>query len=117
MAHAVIIAEPVRCCTWALTARRHANGHAHAQREGGRAVDDAQLSFVVTDPFLREHPIVYASPGFARLTGYAPADVEGRNCNFLQGPGTDPRAVAVIREAIAAEKVRRQRLTRVEGCA
>jgi hypothetical protein len=27
--------------------------------------------------------------------------VLGRNCRFLQGPGTDPRAVEVIRKAVS----------------
>jgi PAS domain S-box-containing protein len=66
------------------------------------AVASAGLSFVVTDPGAPDNPIVYASPGFRGLTGYAPGEVVGRNCNFLQGPGTDARAVGVIRAAIEA---------------
>ena len=30
----------------------------------------------------------------------------GRNCRFLQGPGTDPQAVQQIREALAAQPPR-----------
>ena len=32
---------------------------------------------------------------------YSREQVLGRNCRFLQGPGTDPRAVDVIRTAVA----------------
>ena len=32
------------------------------------------------------------------LTGYTPKEFCGRNCRFLQGPGTDTRAVQEIRE-------------------
>ena len=39
-------------------------------------------------------PIVYASPGFYELTGYSKAEVLGRNCRFLQGPGTSRQAVS-----------------------
>jgi PAS domain S-box-containing protein len=57
-------------------------------------------SFVVTDPNLPDNPIVYASQGFLDLTGYARAQVVGRNCRFLQGPDTDSKAVTVIREGL-----------------
>lgn len=33
-----------------------------------------------------DFPMVYASPMFERLTGYAPSEVIGRNCRFLQAP-------------------------------
>lgn len=60
----------------------------------------SQQNFVLSDPRLPDNPIVFASPGFYKLTGYTSKEVLGRNCRFLQGPGTDPRAVEVIRKAI-----------------
>lgn len=60
-----------------------------------------QQNFVLSDPRLPDNPIVYASPGFYVLTGYTQAQVLGRNCRFLQGPGTDPRSVDIIRTAVA----------------
>jgi sigma-B regulation protein RsbU (phosphoserine phosphatase) len=39
--------------------------------------------------------------GFTRLTGYPVDSVIGRNCRFLQGPGTDPDTVSRLRDAIA----------------
>jgi len=45
--------------------------------------------------------IVYASQGFLDLTGYSSDQVVGRNCRFLQGPGTDPAAVDIIRRGVA----------------
>ena len=60
-----------------------------------------QQNFVLSDPRLPDNPIVYASQGFYELTGYTREQVLGRNCRFLQGPGTDPKAVDVIRQAIA----------------
>lgn len=59
-----------------------------------------KASFLITDPRLPGNPIIYASPGFLTLTGYPIERVLGRNCRFLQGPGTDPAAVARMREAI-----------------
>ena len=56
--------------------------------------------FVVTDPAQADNPIVYASPAFCSHTGYAKAEVEGRNCRFLQGAKTDKADVKKIRDAI-----------------
>ena len=81
----------------------------------------------MSDPSLPDNPIVYVSGGFLKLTGYKMDDVSlyficlsksfcassdiditsslqvlGRNCRFLQGPGTDARAVDVIRRGVAA---------------
>ena len=65
-----------------------------------KALQTAQQNFVITDPSLPDNPIVLASQGFLTLTGYALESVLGRNCRFLQGPRTDPRAVAKIRKAV-----------------
>ena len=65
------------------------------------SLTSGQQCFVLSDPKLPDNPIVFASGGFYKLTGYSSNEVLGRNCRFLQGPGTDPRAVDVIRKAIA----------------
>lgn len=65
-----------------------------------KALQTAQQNFVVTDPSLPDNPIVYATQGFLNLTGYALDQVLGRNCRFLQGPETDPKAVEKIRRSI-----------------
>ena len=54
----------------------------------------------VSDPRIAGNPIIYASRGFLDLTGYPVERGLGRNCRFLQGPETDPAAVAQMREAI-----------------
>nr|AML76435.1 putative LOV domain-containing protein [Pherosphaera fitzgeraldii] len=68
------------------------------------ALDHCKYNFVITDPFLMDHPIVYASEGFFKMTGYSRGEVLGRNSRFLQGPDTDRRTVLQIREAIRQEK-------------
>ena len=65
-----------------------------------KALQSSQPSFCVTDPQLPDNPIVYASNTFIELTGYDRSQVLGRNCRFLQGPDTDPDAVAKIRKGI-----------------
>lgn len=68
-----------------------------------RAVVAAGLSFTISDRQQPDNPLVFVNPAFERTTGYAPTDVYGRNCRFLQGPDTDPAAVQRIREVIEQE--------------
>lgn len=65
------------------------------------SLTSGQQNFVLSDPRLPDNPIVFASEGFYQLTGYTREQVLGRNCRFLQGPGSDPKAVDVIRTAVA----------------
>jgi PAS domain S-box-containing protein len=64
------------------------------------ALSGSQQNFAISDPTLPDNPIVYVSQGFLDLTGYPLNQVLGRNCRFLQGPGTDQSAVEVIRKGI-----------------
>nr|AML79331.1 putative LOV domain-containing protein [Chlamydomonas sp. BC-2016] len=61
-----------------------------------------QQSFVLADPRLPDTPIVHVSDKFLELTGYGRDQVVGRNCRFLQGPGTDPAEVARLRAAVTS---------------
>ena len=61
-------------------------------------------TFTVTDPTLPDNPIVYASDGFLKMTGYSKEEVINRNCRFLQGKDTDPKKVQEIRDAVAKGK-------------
>jgi PAS domain S-box-containing protein len=64
------------------------------------ALSGSQQNFAISDPSLPDNPIVYVSQGFLDLTGYTLEQVLGRNCRFLQGPGTDQAAVNVIRRGV-----------------
>lgn len=63
--------------------------------------DERTMSVVITNPFLPDNPMIYISEEFEAQTGYTPEEALGRNCRFLQGPGTDPGAVEAIREGLA----------------
>jgi PAS domain S-box-containing protein len=65
-----------------------------------RAVDEAPVGITLSDPSLPDNPLVYVNEAYEGLTGYAAADVLGRNCRFLQGPDTDEEPVREMREAI-----------------
>ncbi len=64
------------------------------------AVRATRMPMVITDPRQHDNPIVFANDAFCRLTGYARAEILGRNCRFLQGPLTDAGAVHRLRQAI-----------------
>jgi PAS domain S-box-containing protein len=68
------------------------------------AVLATPTGIVICDPNLPDCPIIYANPAFYRITGYDEEEVIGRNCRFLQGPGTNPRHIKALREAIETGK-------------
>lgn len=81
--------------------------------EDNHAVSDTDLdtffnkfnfNFVISNPREPDNPIIYASEGFFRVTGYGPKDILNRNCRILQGPGTSPQAISEIRDAIREER-------------
>lgn len=56
--------------------------------------------FVLTSPAKADNPIVYASDGFVKVTGYSRNDIIPRNCRFLQGRHTDRSSVKRIKVSI-----------------
>jgi PAS domain S-box-containing protein len=68
------------------------------------AVLATPTGIVICDPNLPDCPIIYANPAFYRITGYDEEEVIGRNCRFLQGPGTNPRHIKALREAVETGK-------------
>ena len=57
-------------------------------------------TFTVCDPTLPDCPIVYASDGFLKMTGYPAEEVLNRNCRFLQGEETNMDDVRKISDAV-----------------
>jgi hypothetical protein len=77
-----------------------------------RTTDEAMLETigltpianVITNPRRGDNPIEVANPAFCALTGYAEAEIVGRNCRFLAGPATEPWLTEQIRAAIRARR-------------
>ncbi|WP_255170462.1 bacterio-opsin activator domain-containing protein [Natrononativus amylolyticus] len=69
-----------------------------------RAVNEAPVGVTISDPSREDNPLVYINRAYREITGYSADEVVGRNCRFLQGPDSDPEAVAAMREAIADER-------------
>nr|AML79060.1 putative LOV domain-containing protein [Croton tiglium] len=68
------------------------------------ALDGLPDCFTITDPCISGHPIVFASTGFLKMSGYSKDEVIGRNGRIFQGPMTNRRSVMEIREAIREER-------------
>ncbi|MBY0612587.1 MAG: PAS domain-containing protein [Beijerinckiaceae bacterium] len=68
------------------------------------AVKATRMPMIITDPQQRDNPVVFTNNAFCRLTGYSREEIIGRNCRFLQGPETDVRTVALIREAVENQR-------------
>ena len=84
------------------------DGETHEEQAGGlmlfeQAVEHARVAICFSDARKPDNPLTYVNPAFEAMTGYARDDVLGRNCRFLQGPGTDPETVARLRDAIRAD--------------
>ncbi|HYJ75194.1 MAG TPA: PAS domain-containing protein, partial [Kineosporiaceae bacterium] len=65
-----------------------------------RALVASSVSFTISDPRREDDPLVWVNPAFERMTGYTAGEIVGRNCRFLQGPGTDRGAVRRLRESL-----------------
>ncbi len=65
------------------------------------AVQMSRMPMCLTDPHQDDNPIAFCNQAFEQLSGYSKAEIIGRNCRFLQGEGTDPKAVAEIRHALS----------------
>ncbi|MFO8047278.1 MAG: EAL domain-containing protein [Halomonas sp.] len=84
-----------------ITERKRQESARHLLERGIEATPNGVLMADATRP---DMPHVYANDAFYALTGYAPDEVLGRNCRFLQGPDTDAGVVAKIRQAIAERR-------------
>jgi PAS domain S-box-containing protein len=69
-----------------------------------RAMEKAPVGITISDPDQEDNPLVYVNEEYEDMTGYDEAEVDGRNCRFLQGEGTDPEPVRQMREAVDARE-------------
>lgn len=64
------------------------------------ALASSVYGVIIADARQPDLPVVYVNPAFERLSGYASADVLGRNCRFLQGHDRNQGGREVLRRAI-----------------
>jgi len=113
--HVRVVEESASDESFALTAICAARWHRLQQIRAGnapapvveftrRVIDEAPIGITLTDPSLPDNPMVYANERFTELTGYDLLEVLGRNHRLLQGPETDPEAVATLASAVEDER-------------
>lgn len=68
------------------------------------ALDCSAEGIVVVDGEHAEFPVTWVNPAFEQMTGYAAADLLGRNLRILQGGDRDQEGVNQLREAMAGDR-------------
>jgi PAS domain S-box-containing protein len=64
------------------------------------SVGASPLAMVLSNPRRPDNPLEIVNRAFCALTGYAEAEIVGRNCRFLAGAATEPDVTDRIRTAI-----------------
>jgi PAS domain S-box-containing protein len=67
-----------------------------------RALAATSCGIVISDARQPNCPLIYCNAAFEKITGYSQEEAIGRNCRFLQGADTDPKAVEQIRQSLRA---------------
>lgn len=65
--------------------------------------NESQVPLTLCDPTQNDDPLILANTAFYQMSGYAPAEVLGRNCRFLQGRHTQGSIRKIIRDDYAAQ--------------
>jgi PAS domain S-box-containing protein len=60
--------------------------------------NEAQVPLVLCDATLRDDPMILVNAAFSDMSGYAPAEVLGKNCRILQGRDTQKSIRKLIRD-------------------
>ncbi|MEO6224772.1 MAG: LuxR C-terminal-related transcriptional regulator [Sphingomicrobium sp.] len=68
------------------------------------SIGASPIAMVVTNPHRADNPIEVANSAFCQLTGYAEAEIVGRNCRFLAGLETEPWVRDQVRAAIVYKR-------------
>lgn len=64
---------------------------------------DADSSVVITNPLLKDNPIVYVTEPWQCMCGYSEAEALGRNPRITQGSRTDPKVVQLLSSALSKQ--------------
>jgi diguanylate cyclase (GGDEF)-like protein/PAS domain S-box-containing protein len=65
-------------------------------------IKTSSTAIIITDALRDDNPIAWVNPAFEAVSGYALAEVIGRNARFLQNGDRGQPEIACLREAVAA---------------
>jgi diguanylate cyclase (GGDEF)-like protein/PAS domain S-box-containing protein len=80
-----------------------------------RAIGATTSGVTIADMTSPDQPLVFVNAAFERLSGFQESALLGRNCRFLQGPDTDPAALARVRTALAEGRECRETMVNYRG--
>ncbi|MDB6163389.1 MAG: hypothetical protein JWL98_821, partial [Xanthomonadaceae bacterium] len=69
-----------------------------------RAVEAANNGIVIADARQPDFPVVYANAAFEDITGYAAAEIIGRNCRLLQRDDRAQVGIEALRQALHEQR-------------
>ena len=69
-----------------------------------RAIESSVNAILIADHTRPENPIDYVNPAFEKITGYAAAEVVGRDMGFLLGPEPEQPGMQDIRIALREQR-------------
>ncbi|CAN5271399.1 hypothetical protein BH10PSE13_BH10PSE13_08400 [soil metagenome] len=69
-----------------------------------KMIAGSAIAAVISNPRLPDNPIVECNDAFTTLTGYDRAEILGRNCRFMSGPGTEASLTETIRTGIRQKR-------------
>ena len=76
----------------------------HATSNLDALIAFSPIASVISNPRLKDNPIIACNSAFVELTGYAEHEIVGRNCRFLAGPATEPWLTDTIRGGVRAHR-------------
>lgn len=76
----------------------------HATSNLDALIAYSPIASVISNPRLKDNPIIACNSAFIELTGYAEHEIVGRNCRFLAGPATEPWLTDTIRGGVRAHR-------------
>ena len=65
-----------------------------------RAVASSKNGVTIGRASQGKFPLIYANAAFCEMTGYAPKEVIGKNCSFLQNGQSDQPGLKILRAAL-----------------
>lgn len=68
------------------------------------SIELTPIATCITDNRQPDNPMIAVNDAFCALSGYNRQELLGRNCRILAGPGTEPEARAILREAVVRGK-------------
>jgi PAS domain S-box-containing protein len=74
--------------------------HEEAKLRLDALIAKSPIASVISDPRVKDNPIISCNAAFMELTGYSEDEILGRNCRFLAGPATEPWLTEAIRDGV-----------------